>query len=307
MGSQAREVVAEDFYPRPPRGGRLPDGKGTTAGTVFLSTPSARRATLRVSAVFALVLVISIHALREEGDLAAPSAPVSAMAFLSTPSARRATPTGCFSWPHLAISIHALCEEGDSTKPELESSLFSFLSTPSARRATRRQDAMHLRLIISIHALREEGDETPHPAGRVEGHISIHALREEGDARKGIRFCGLILISIHALREEGDAALSFPKIGNSVFLSTPSARRATTRAGWMPRSGCYFYPRPPRGGRRCCASLPDTSPAFLSTPSARRATCALCASGGALSFLSTPSARRATAKTEKNISAFVSL
>ena len=35
-----------------------------------------------------------------------------------------------------------------------------------------------------------------------------------------------------------------------IFLSTPSARRATYQAGaW--RSGCeYFYPRPPRGGRR---------------------------------------------------------
>ena len=46
-----------------------------------------------------------------------------------------------------------------------------------------------------------------------------------------------------------------------------------------------FYPRPPRGGRHfaglCFAQL--------------------------MAFLSTPSARRATAKTEKNISAFVSL
>ena len=75
---------------------------------------------------------------------------------------------------------------------------------------------------------------------------------------------------------------------------------------------------------RCCALV------FLSTPSARRATTgvmiglhrygisihALREEGDELRlfwvvrhnrFLSTPSARRATAKTEKNISAFVSL
>ena len=34
-----------------------------------------------------------------------------------------------------------------------------------------------------------------------------------------------------------------------IFLSTPSARRAT-RVGWcIIRTRRYFYPRPPRGGR----------------------------------------------------------
>ena len=47
----------------------------------------------------------------------------------------------------------------------------------------------------------------------------------------------------------------------------------------------YFYPRPPRGGRLQLGHLV----------------------GVGFQFLSTPSARRATAKTEKNISAFVSL
>ena len=39
------------------------------------------------------------------------------------------------------------------------------------------------------------------------------------------------------------------------FLSTPSARRATSRraSSWLCPS--YFYPRPPRGGRRCRCSL----------------------------------------------------
>ena len=56
----------------------------------FLSTPSARRATLT------LILtvdghIISIHALREEGDLNCPLPSAGNKRFLSTPSARRAT------------------------------------------------------------------------------------------------------------------------------------------------------------------------------------------------------------------------
>ncbi len=35
-------------------------------------------------------------------------------------------------------------------------------------------------------------------------------------------------ISIHALREEGDAISAAYRIGAMKFLSTPSARRATT-------------------------------------------------------------------------------
>ena len=34
------------------------------------------------------------------------------------------------------------------------------------------------------------------------------------------------------------------------FLSTPSARRATKMAVRLPFCIVYFYPRPPRGGRR---------------------------------------------------------
>ena len=60
------------FYPRPPRGGRPKSAYvACDFGTQFLSTPSARRAT----AAFYIPVVqvmISIHALREEGDLPAP-------------------------------------------------------------------------------------------------------------------------------------------------------------------------------------------------------------------------------------------
>ena len=78
----------------------------------FLSTPSARRATLEALRVI-LGVEISIHALREEGDASTPCCRSPAVRFLSTPSARRAT-----------------------TYTEYMNMMNEFLSTPSARRAT---------------------------------------------------------------------------------------------------------------------------------------------------------------------------
>ena len=57
-----------DFYPRPPRGGRLILAADVKRGSIFLSTPSARRATMTGSLCTCLLRI-----------------------FLSTPSARRAT------------------------------------------------------------------------------------------------------------------------------------------------------------------------------------------------------------------------
>ena len=83
------------------------------------------------------------------------------------------------------------------------------------------------------------------------------------------------VISIHALREEGDHGLGQRQSTCQQFLSTPSARRATSPMQSM-----------------CQLSI------FLSTPSARRATFRATAHSPTHTFLSTPSARRATAKTE---------
>ena len=55
------------FYPRPPRGGRHNIALFFGSVFQFLSTPSARRATYELEGVNGLS-VISIHALREEGD-----------------------------------------------------------------------------------------------------------------------------------------------------------------------------------------------------------------------------------------------
>ena len=153
---------------------------------------------------------------------------------------------------------------------EVVQHIVPFLSTPSARRATFRHDHRRDRRRISIHALREEGDQrrSVHPKPI---KISIHALREEGD-----RLARMLLlakpISIHALREEGDTGHSLIAGDSAIFLSTPSARRATRHlrdcacdfrisihalreegdqsSSTRQAPEKNFYPRPPRGGRR---------------------------------------------------------
>ena len=57
-------------------------------------------------------------------------------------------------------------------------------------------------------------------------------------------------ISIHALREEGDRNDMDTLLSTLAFLSTPSARRATRCCQCPQCTQPYFYPRPPRGGRR---------------------------------------------------------
>ena len=147
----------DDFYPRPPRGGRL------------------REERLRAN-----LSQISIHALREEGDYEANLRAKGPELFLSTPSARRATGRHRPGRHHRQISIHALREEGDqfhrgregrqrisihALREEgdiaaaiVEPALVPFLSTPSARRATNCNNFAVASSKISIHALREEGD-----------------------------------------------------------------------------------------------------------------------------------------------------
>ncbi len=55
------------FYPPPPRGGRLDSDFRSLWDKLFLSTPSARRAT-KEGHGRKIPGDISIHALREEGD-----------------------------------------------------------------------------------------------------------------------------------------------------------------------------------------------------------------------------------------------
>ena len=111
--------------------------------------------------------LISIHALREEGDLTLKARLLKIEAFLSTPSARRATCT-----PSLKMDPHT-----------------RFLSTPSARRATNCNNFAVASSKISIHALREEGDRKGRGVDPLGRSISIHALREEGDSPRWCRRC----------------------------------------------------------------------------------------------------------------------
>ena len=191
---------------------------------IFLSTPSARRATGSF-----LVIVyaqrISIHALREEGDRPASITTAGANNFYPRP-------------PRGGRPGHVKLVDHDS----------DFYPRPprGGRRHRPCPDCGAFR--ISIHALREEGDAGPTVVPPTT-MISIHALREEGDQlshhspsmtanfyprppRGGRRcyathVCVQFIISIHALREEGDFA--FLALADFVL---------------------NFYPRPPRGGRR---------------------------------------------------------
>ena len=123
---------------------------------------------------------ISIHALREEGDLGNVAHSALQKIFLSTPSARRATGAPPFALSARTISIHALREEGDGRRADTPLHFLPFLSTPSARRATATVGFIATACRISIHALREEGDLILQNL-RFDINISIHALREEGD------------------------------------------------------------------------------------------------------------------------------
>ena len=145
------------FYPRPPRGGRRPRSPRSRGSWTFLSTPSARRATLP-RAIIERRIAISIHALREEGDTYHPHMHLLLCVFLSTPSARRATSLNTVSRLISMISIHALREEGDQKTRIASGPRGRFLSTPSARRATAKVKPGVQHGVISIHALREEGD-----------------------------------------------------------------------------------------------------------------------------------------------------
>ena len=125
--------------------------------------------------------------------------------------------------------------------------------------------------------------------------ISIHALREEGDGR--LRYFGhqAEIISIHALREEGDDKHALVVKLLKIFLSTPSARRATAASRSLSSTSIHFYPRPPRGGRLGWWPTSATS-SVISIHALREEgdLFSLSACGRRTSFLSTPSARRAT-------------
>ena len=193
--------------------------------------------------------------------------------FLSTPSARRATVCHIFAGK-LKLNFYPRPPRGG--RPS------QFGKSTSSQS-------------ISIHALREEGDLQKHGFKR-RLVISIHALREEGDVQGAWNRRERVLISIHALREEGDP-VPHAAAGCCRYFYPRPPRGGRRVIFFMASVSNDFYPRPPRGGRpelQCCCTKRRI---FLSTPSARRATSFTLAPPSSSKFLSTPSARRATSTT----------
>ena len=214
----------KNFYPRPPRGGRPP--------AVARGYPSAK---------------ISIHALREEGDVGGDPA------------------LGLFG-----ISIHALREEGDAG--------------PQLRERPER---------ISIHALREEGDEEGPKVFRLK--TNFYPRPPRGGRPLTVRLSALPRSFLSTPSARRATSASLPCRSPARFLSTPSARRATRHGTRPAHPQWHFYPRPPRGGRHDASCNGVWVVIFLSTPSARRATFSRSINSPLfVEFLSTPSARRAT-------------
>ena len=84
---------------------------------------------------YLLAVVISIHALREEGDFAAQE-----------------------QFRDITISIHALREEGDATSKGVRAASSYFYPRPPRGGRPLAAKLAALEKQISIHALREEGD-----------------------------------------------------------------------------------------------------------------------------------------------------
>ena len=193
----------------------------------------------------------------------------------------------------MRISIHALCEEGDPRPEARRPRASEFLSTPSARRATSWRCSSFLSSVISIHALCEEGDHEHKRLSGRQGNFYPRPLR--GGRRLRV----------------------MSKRGTWLFLSTPSARRATVippnatgrSSNFYPRplrggrrfaeksmfTRSYFYPRPLRGGRRKHAAHGSADTDFYPRPlRGGRPFNRRQRAGHNPLFLSTPSARRAT-------------
>ena len=235
------------FYPRPPRGGRRPRRSGSDPGIRFLSTPSARRATMTVEE-FLAYFQISIHALREEGDFLQVSSFEPTLYFYPRPPRGGRLPICGRLLPPAEISIHALREEGDLPVTFVVPCQLQFLSTPSARRAT---------LFVQIH----------------DQHPPDFYPRPPRGGRPTSPSCGMTARNFYPRPPRGGRLLLRAREAHKgAFLSTPSARRATERVDFPVAGDADFYPRPPRGGRPLLSKILPKLSIFLSTPSARRAT-----------------------------------
>ena len=213
----------------------------------FLSTPSARRATV-------------------DGPVS-----VQLVEFLSTPSARRATSSTDFRWRRCNYFYPRPPRGGRPQAGQNPEEVVQFLSTPSARRATpdpagavvsdQFLSTPSARRATRVRFLRSSQQHNFYP-------------RPPRGGRPGSGSCGiagrLFLSTPSARRATCECIVDIDS--TTEFLSTPSARRATfvdfcekfgggisihalreegDAAGfWLEAFSMYFYPRPPRGGRQ---------------------------------------------------------
>ncbi len=201
--------------------------------SVFLPTPSARRATAG-RPLHHPRPDISTHALREEGDVWIHDLNKREGQFLPTPSARRATARRAeggeerqYFYPRPPRGGRRL---GDH---RLSAGLGDFYPRPPRGGRQHRITQLEAKCKISTHALREEGDRRP-PDAQV---IKI-----------------LFLPTPSARRATMLSNLLWKKLWK--FLPTPSARRATIHNTQQATMQKDFYPRPPRGGRPSLTLLP---------------------------------------------------
>ena len=196
-----------------------------SSGTIFLSTPSARRAT---------------------GLTGAPS---NAEQFLSTPSARRATKLPPRKRSNQK-NFYPRPPRGGRRSPILgiQYSHANFYPRPPRGGRLRVLQAQNQTERISIHALREEGDRWPRLPTTASGYFYPRPPRGgRPSAAATVSITMPFLSTPSARRATPDPAGA---VVSDQFLSTPSARRATSRSSFRSRPAAYFYPRPPRGGRR---------------------------------------------------------
>ena len=168
LDTQSMGAGTNDFYPRPPRGGRRPSVSRITGVRLFLSTPSARRATTQPPVRLPCAR-ISIHALCEEGDRFISVEMRPEKDFYPRPP-RGGRPLTSFSSPRNIRYFYPRPPRGGRRVFLCAAQTMRlFLSTPSVRRATDQAGGGDVVVDISIHALREEGDARL-PRGRPPAH-----------------------------------------------------------------------------------------------------------------------------------------
>ena len=191
---------------------------------LFLSTPSARRAT-SAKLRRRMTVRISIHALREEGDEIRTGTQSIKPYFYPRPPRGGRRGTCRIRKSRRSISIHALREEGD----------------PAAYRDDGHGHHFYPR---------------PPRGGRLFGvalcnrNINFYPRPPRGGRLFGVALCNRNINFYPRPPRGGRQDDARPAGRKAPFLSTPSARRATNTPAAASTWKMDFYPRPPRGGRR---------------------------------------------------------